>query len=101
MKPAKRVSKVGMWFKGPHSPDLFKALYVEPEEEFDAVVIGTGASKAVAAAYAIGHLRGKGFGPVFDQIEDTVEHMLPKNASFIEGDDFTPIYCILGVSAER
>lgn len=100
MKPAKRLEKIGLWFKGPHSPDLFKALYVEPTE-FETVVVGTGASKAVAAAYAIGHLTGRGYEPVMEEIQDQVERMMPSNPNFIEGDDMAHVYCILGVTAER
>jgi len=102
MKPAKRLDKIGMWFKGPHSPDLFKALYVESQyAEFETVSIGTGESKAVAAARAIAHLHGKGYGPVLQEIHDQVERMMPDNSEFVEGDGMSFVYCILGVSAER
>ena len=100
MKPAKRLDKIGMWFKGPCSAPLFKLLYIEPPD-FEAVSIGTGESRAIAAVRAIAHLKGKGFGPVMKQINDEVQFILSDASHIVEGDEQCAVYCILGVSAER
>jgi|GEM_PF-6387995 len=102
MKPAKKLKKFALRFYGPYSPDMFKAMYVESDfAQFDTVVIGTGESKAVAAARALSHLNGKGYGPVMDAIIGEIEFIVPKNSHFIEGDDFCMVYCVLAVGAER
>jgi hypothetical protein len=100
MEPAKRLDKIGLWFKGPHSAELFKLLYIEPVD-FETVVIGTGESKAVAATRALAHLKGKGYSPIMQSINDEVQHMMPSAPHAVEGDQYCAVYCILGVTAER
>lgn len=100
MDPAKRLEKFGLLFYGPYSPELFKAVYMEPEG-FETVVIGSGESKAVAAIRAVAHLKGKGYGPVMDKINDEMRFHLPAQPQAVEGDDYCAVYCVLGVSAER
>jgi len=100
MKPAQRLSAICVDFKGPHSPDLFKELFV-PREAFDTYTIGTGESKAVAVTRAISHLIGKGYSPILSEIENQVEALMPNNSHYVEGDANCQVYCILYVSAER
>ena len=100
MKPAKRLDKFGIWYKGPHSAEMFKVIYQEPPD-FECVVIGSGESKAVAMARALSHLRGEGFATIMNQIEGEAHFHLPDRATAIEGDDYCQVYCIIGVSAER
>jgi hypothetical protein len=89
-------------YMGPYSPQLFESLFIANDyADFEEVAIATGESKAVAAARAISHLQGKGFGPIMDQIIEFVEREAPRNSHFVEGDLFCSVYCILGVSAER
>jgi hypothetical protein len=100
MKPAKRLEKIGLWFKGPYSADLFKQIYIEPED-FETVAIGTGESKDVALTRALAHLNGKGYGPIMVDIVNEARHMAPAAAIQVEGDEYCAVYCILGVTAER
>ena len=97
---AKKLTKFGIWFDGPISPELFKLKYDKPEG-FDIIVIGTGESKAVAAYRAISHLEGKGVGPVLEQIFDELEFILTPASSAIEAEPpTTHIYCTIAVSVE-
>lgn len=102
MKPAKRLKRVGIWFKGPHSAALFKALHT-PEKycEFDHVVIGTGESRAVAASRAISHMRDLNIRPILEDIQTHVQVQLPPHASDIEAGGLTSIYCIIALDVER
>jgi hypothetical protein len=101
MQAPKRLEKFGIWYKGPHSAEMFKVIYIEPVG-FECVVVGSGESKAVAAARAISHLRGEGFGAVMNEIEDEMQFHMPDRATAIEAPEpFLNVYCIVGVSAER
>jgi hypothetical protein len=96
---AKRLTKFSILFMGPHSAQLFKAVYVPPTE-YDSVFIGTGESKAVASARAMSHMRGAGYGSVFNQIEELVQKHMPARPTSIEGNKEAQVYCIIGISAE-
>jgi len=96
MKPAKRLTKIGIWFKGPHSADLFEALWIYPSE-FDDVFIGTGESKAVAAMRALAHMQGKGLSAIYEAIEREVQTSMPPRSTTVEGDHNCSVYCIVGI----
>ena len=101
MEAPKRLEKFGIWYKGPHSAEMFDAIYIEPTG-FECVVTGTGESKAVAAARALSHLRGKGFGAIMNEIEAEMMFHLPERATAVEAPEhFLNVYCIIGISAER
>jgi hypothetical protein len=104
METAKRLTKFGVRFRGPHSPELFKSLHTGNEEtHFDHTVIGTGESRAVAAARAMSHLRPLNLGhKVLADIEAHVALNMPSNPTAIEApEEFLNIYCILSISVER
>lgn len=98
MIPRKRLEKINIDYRGPHSAELFKASYVKPTE-YQHTVVGTGESHAVAAVRALSHLRNLSLGTVFLTIEEMVQKSLPTNASAIA----TPqadinIYCVLSIT---
>lgn len=102
MKPAKRLESIALFFEGPYSPELFNLMsQVKRFSNFETVTIGTGESKAVAAVRAIAHLKGKGYGPVMDEINFEVQRLMPAAPHTVEGDSMCQVYCILGVTAER
>lgn len=92
-----KLEKFGIWFKGPHSEQLFKVLY-NPPSDYDQVFIGSGESKAVAAARALSHTRGCGLSSVYDDLEKLVHRNMPQRSTAIEGDSQCQVYCIIGVS---
>jgi len=96
---AKRLTKFGIRFYGPHSVELFKEVYT-PNDNFDLTVIGTGESKAVAAHRALAHLEGMGVGPITDAIYEELEFVLGPGSSVVEADNRTCfIYCVVNISA--
>jgi hypothetical protein len=100
MFPAKRLEKINIDFRGPHSAELFEASYVKPTE-YQHTVVGVGESHAVAAVRALSHLRNLGLGAAFLEIEGMVQKSLPTNANAIA----TPqadinIYCVLSFNLE-
>lgn len=101
-KIAKRLIKFGMRFMGPHSPQLFEALFIKYnwEQEYDHYFIGTGESKAVAMARAMSHMQGYGIGPIMHEIQELAQFQLPARAKYIEGSGLVQVYCIIGISAE-
>lgn len=98
----KRLSKIGIWFKGPHSAELFKYLYVEESyRDFDHVRVGSGESMAVAATRAIAHFRDLELPhSVMEDIRTHVQIQLPAHADKTEGDQFASMYCIVAISLE-
>ena len=97
---AEKLTKFGIWFDGPMSPELFRLQYIEPAG-FDIVVIGTGESRAVAAYRAVSHLEGKGVGPVLEQVFDELEFVLNPMSSTIEAEPpKTNMYCIIGIGVD-
>lgn len=102
MNPAKRLNKIGVWFKGPHTPELFKMLYIkEKYREFDHVAVGTGESRAVAAARALSHMRDLNVRPIMDDIQTHVQLQLPRHSNEIEAESGTNMYCIIGIEVDR
>jgi hypothetical protein len=95
-----KLEKFGIWFKGPHSEELFKALYVPPSG-FDQIFVGTGESKAVAAARALSHTRGCGLSGIYDELEKLTHRNMPPRSTAIEGDDYCQVYCIIGVGVNE
>jgi hypothetical protein len=101
MQAAKRLVELGIRFYGPQAPELFKASYVEPDK-YDHVVIGTGESRAVAAARAVSHMRDLGVQNIKEAIEEHVQVVLTPDCTEIEaGDSELNMYCVIGIRVER
>lgn len=98
MKVAKRLTKIEVWFKGPHSAELFKARWVEPE--YDLVFIGSGESKTIAADRALALFQGEALSAIYEDIEKAVRSETPPRAKAIEGDEHCSVYCIVGINYE-
>ena len=95
-----QLDKLRVRFMGPYSAQLFKVAYVE-EPGFDTTVIGTGESKAVAAARALSHLAGQGYATIMNQIEDGVQRNLPERATAIEAPELNiNVYAVISLSAK-
>lgn len=103
MEPAKQLKRIAIRFYGPHSPDLFKLIFVRDEWDvnYDHFVVGTGESRAVAAARAVSHMRDLEVKEIIGDIEAQVQCVLPRNAAEIEGDNICQLYCVIGLDVER
>lgn len=101
MKPATRLLKFGIWFKGPQTAELFKYTYHEPQG-FDHVLIGSGESRAVAAARALSRLRDLEVRAIREDIEVQTQLVLRPEYSEVEiTEPETSMYCIIGLNVER
>jgi hypothetical protein len=101
MNPATQLTKFGIWFHGPQTPELFDACK-PAHPEFDHVVIGTGESRAVAASRALAHMRDLNIRPIREGIEAQTQVVLTPQCNEVEADCHgMQMYCIIAISVER
>lgn len=96
----RKLAKFGIRFMGPHTPELFKALFVEHnwKQEYGQYAIGTGESKAIAAIRAVSHLND--VEDLRGDIDAQVQCHLNDLATCIEGEGRCKVYCIVGIEVE-
>lgn len=101
MKPATHLTKIGIRFHGPQTPELFNACR-SPQPEFDHVVIGTGESRAIAACRAVAHMRDLSVRAIREDIEAQVQLVLTPGCNEVEaGPHDTNMYCVIGICVKR
>ncbi|MHC4121601.1 MAG: hypothetical protein ACYSWO_29360 [Planctomycetota bacterium] len=102
MKAAKRLTKFGIWFEGPKTPQLFDLCFNRDPDGFDHAVVGTGESRAVAASRALSHMRDLNVKPIMGDIESHVQRTLGPGCAEIEAaENELNMYCIIAISVER
>jgi hypothetical protein len=101
MNPATRLTKFGIWFYGPQTPDLFDTIPL-PRDQFDHVVVGTGESRAVAACRALAHMRDLDVRDIREDIEAQVQIVLTPAYNEVEaGQHGMNMYCVIAINVER
>jgi hypothetical protein len=104
MTEAKRLTKFGLQFRGPLTPESFRACYVEPSHQYDHVVVGSGESRGVAVHRALSHMSDLRVDNVMDDIVAQAMCVAPANChEAVPGAKHrgVGIYCIIGIDVER
>ena len=101
MNPATRLTKFGIWFHGPQTPELFDACK-PTHDEFDHVVTGTGESRTVAAVRALAHMRDLNVRGIREDIEAQTQLVLTPECNEVEaGSHGMNMYCVIAISVKR
>jgi len=101
MNPATRLTKFGIRFHGPQTPELFDAVPL-PHDEFDHVVVGTGESRAVAASRALAHMRDLNVRGIREDIEAQTQLVLTPECNEVEANSHgMNMYCVVAINVKR